>query len=85
MVRKFGRNYNCSKYKGTRNDFSKYCDGYKKKLSPDIWNTGGKNWTYEYKYDYIEMTAKGFEAPVIKTYSLESTIAEKFDAILHQF
>ena len=26
-----------------------------------------------------------FEAPVIKTYSLESTIAEKFDAILQRF
>ncbi len=27
----------------------------------------------------------GFETPVIKTYSLESTIAEKFDAILQRF
>lgn len=26
-----------------------------------------------------------FEAPIIKTYSLESTIAEKFDAILQRF
>ncbi len=27
----------------------------------------------------------GFETPVIKTYSLESTVAEKFDAILQRF
>lgn len=33
----------------------------------------------------INTQLPGFEAPVIKTYSLESTIAEKFDAILQRF
>lgn len=30
----------------------------------------------------INTQLRDFEAPVIKTYSIESTIAEKFDAIL---
>ena len=33
----------------------------------------------------INTQLPGFEAPVIKTYSIESTIAEKFDAILQRF
>lgn len=33
----------------------------------------------------INTQLPGFEVPVIKTYSLESTIAEKFDAILQRF
>ncbi|MCM1494701.1 MAG: nucleotidyl transferase AbiEii/AbiGii toxin family protein [Bacteroides sp.] len=33
----------------------------------------------------INTQLPGFEAPVIMTYSLESTIAEKFDAILQRF
>lgn len=33
----------------------------------------------------INTQLAGFEAPVIKTYSLESTIAEKLDAILQRF
>lgn len=33
----------------------------------------------------ISTQLPGFEAPVIKTYSIESTIAEKFDAILQRF
>lgn len=33
----------------------------------------------------INTQLPGFEAPIIKTYSLESTIAEKFDAILQRF
>lgn len=33
----------------------------------------------------ISTQLSDFEAPVIKTYSLESTIAEKFDAILQRF
>lgn len=33
----------------------------------------------------ISTQLPGFEAPVIETYSLESTIAEKFDAILQRF
>ena len=33
----------------------------------------------------INTQLPGFAAPVIKTYSLESTIAEKFDAILQRF
>ena len=33
----------------------------------------------------INTQLSDFEAPVIKTYSLESTIAEKFDAILQRF
>ena len=33
----------------------------------------------------IQTQLPDFEAPVIKTYSLESTIAEKFDAILQRF
>ncbi len=33
----------------------------------------------------INTQLEGFEAPVIKTYSLESTIAEKLDAILQRF
>lgn len=33
----------------------------------------------------INTQLPGFTAPVIKTYSLESTIAEKFDAILQRF
>ena len=28
----------CKKYKGTRNDFSKYCEPYPKSLPPKIWN-----------------------------------------------
>lgn len=33
----------------------------------------------------INTQLSGFEEPVIKTYSIESTIAEKFDAILQRF
>ena len=33
----------------------------------------------------IQTQLPGFDCPVIKTYSLESTIAEKFDAILQRF
>ena len=33
----------------------------------------------------IQTQLPGFDRPVIKTYSLESTIAEKFDAILQRF
>jgi predicted nucleotidyltransferase component of viral defense system len=33
----------------------------------------------------INTQLSGFEAPIIKTYSLESTIAEKLDAILQRF
>lgn len=33
----------------------------------------------------INTLLSDFEVPVIKTYSLESTIAEKFDAILQRF
>lgn len=33
----------------------------------------------------ISTQLSDFEAPIIKTYSLESTIAEKFDAILQRF
>lgn len=31
----------CDKYKGTREDFTKQCEAYKRKLPPEIWN--GKN------------------------------------------
>lgn len=31
----------CSKYRGSRNDFSKYCDAHPKNLPSEIWN--GKN------------------------------------------
>jgi predicted nucleotidyltransferase component of viral defense system len=39
----------------------------------------------EAKFRKISTQLPGFEAPEINTYSLESTIAEKFDAILQRF
>lgn len=34
----FCRCIGCEKYKGTRKDFTRYCEAYSEKIPPRIWN-----------------------------------------------